>query len=91
MKSRKIINPITAIIDVALSVGLALFLLYSQTNNFKQFADLAGSDRLGADKRRFRRRLLTSSIVAMVPFLVILPAIKIICTLQTITNTGKGF
>jgi hypothetical protein len=91
LKSRKRINPIVAIIDVALSVVLALFLLYSQATSFKQFTDKAGSDRLGADKRRFRRRLLQASIVAMVPFLVILPTVKIICTMQTIVNTGKGF
>ncbi|CBY33845.1 unnamed protein product [Oikopleura dioica] len=50
----------------------------------------AGSERLGADKRRYRRRLLQSSLAAMTPFLIILPALKIICTFNTSINTGKG-
>jgi len=90
LKLRKTFNHFQAIIDVALSVFLALILLFNQAKSYKLFTDKAGSERLGADRRRYRRRLLQSSIAAMTPFLIVLPALKILCTTNTMINTGMG-
>ena len=89
-RKKNFVDFIQAYIDVLLTVFLALGMLFSQTRNFKAFIGTLGRGKIGSERRKYRRRQIFQGFLAIFPFLVFIPTMKILATVKTMLNVGKG-
>ena len=76
-----------AYIDVILSVITAILMLISHSRNFSRYHSSIRTNQIGDEKKRFLKRQLFAGLFAILPFLIIIPTMKLLNIFQTMVNT----